>query len=196
MTSAKLSYTHSGTSALMDDGARLSWGNENLTCTCVTAKRCPRADRQMCKHIIQILRDRVDRVVLHPKVGMKVCVVQVCLMLPTTPDQRPVFASVVIDLQRKHVMTSGSAGATLFILDGRESRSDLRNALIPFLIHEIATGVRCDTCADSPASHKTLLANRDNLSKTNNLSPALADLLSIRESGKCVRHYDEDLIPF
>lgn len=185
----KIPYSYSGVTALMEDGARISWGNKNLTCTCVTAKRCARMDRQMCKHIVQVLRDRNDRIIL-PSSGTHA--VQVCMMLPLTPDMKPQFISIQIDAERKRVLADNFR--TLFILSGHESRADLRDALIPFLMQEIMEGKRSCAVCDIPISYMELAGKGSRM--TARMSAALADLLSIYDSGKCVKHNDLDLIPF
>lgn len=191
MNPEKLPYQHAIGSAvaLMDDGARVTWGNMNMTCTCVTAKRCARVNRQMCKHIIQVLRDRIDRVAL-PSTGTEV--LQVCMMLPQTPDEQPLFISVHIDAARKRVIADNFR--TLFILGGQESRGDIRDALIPFLLQDVMEGKRGCSICDIPMSFMELAGKGNSL--TSNLYPALADLLSIYDTGKCLKHNDQDLIPF
>lgn len=185
--------------ALMDDGSRVSWEGWALTCTCTTAKRCPSVQKQMCQHIIQILRDRVDEVWLPKGQMANMRLLWICVFLPGTLGQAPSWVEVNVGpsccVYVDGLRENPRGLEPLFILSGGESRGDVRDSLIPFLVDEALHGDKqCVECG-TPLSI-TELRQMKSAPTREVLYAATRDMVSLlSQNHRCRKHDISDLIP-
>lgn len=177
--------------ATFSDGARVSWGNGIMLCTCVTAKAQPR-DKNCCKHITNVIRRKRDYIVRDQRIYLPV-------VLPDKEDDLKQVSWVemgvhsdsqvlFVYLQNQETAWIGSVGQYVTL-----SRLDARSMILPHLLG-LANKVTCRECHDAPLIIQMLLKDRTNL---NYQLDAVREILHwLTNPNQCRKHDDSDLVPF
>jgi hypothetical protein len=186
--------------AMMDDGARVTWREGFMVCTCVQAKRCRNVKHQMCKHILQCMRDKVDYLGSHAGATVSGEVIELCILLPMAAgNAESMFIQCVLGvadetgLREVRVPSLPTVGShVLCYVPAKTCRLDLREMVWPFIV-QIAREYRCNGCG-IPSEMEGVHFNNPSVPEQTKAVRYLLHLLDSR-IGKCPNCDNSDIIP-